>query len=88
MLARPLLGDRNGRDAFNMQAQGRQFPKFGPEDAMRKISELESKLAAATNRIVQSKANSEKHKAALHCLQANWEKQNAKLTHNENFKPD
>ena len=88
MLARPPLTDRNGRDTGNMHA--RRFPpsgagEYGPdgkgatapsyEEAMRRTSDLESTLSAATNTIVQAKTNSEKYKAAR---QANWEKRQAK----------
>jgi hypothetical protein len=91
MLARPPLGDRNGRDGAYMQTQGRppdaQKATMIPtiEDAMRTISELRTELAAATNTIVQSKTNSEKFKAIR---QANWEKRNAKRSRDENSKPE
>ena len=99
MLARPPLGDRNGRDTGYMQA--RQLPpsgagEGGPDgkgttdpsynDALRRITDLEGKLAAATNTIAQTKAIAEKFTASR---QANWEKRQAKRGRDElNSKSD
>ena len=63
MLARPPLGDRNGRDGGYMQTQGRPpdaqkaitIPTI--EEAMRTISELRTELAAATNQFRKVQSN-------------------------------
>ena len=90
MMARPPLGDRNGRDvAMTSQKHGNGTTtstlEVRFEEALRTINDLTGKLAAATNTITQSKMASEKHKASR---QANWEKRQAKRVRDENSKPE
>ena len=98
MLARPPLGDRNGRDTGYVQ--GRQLPSSGAgeggpdgksetalshNEALRRLADTESQLAAANNTIAQTRANAEKFKASR---KADFEKRQAARRAREDAKTD